>query len=91
MNETNEQRNKRKSIWIAKATAHFDTPKIRKEADKMFEKKNKKMCNMRYKHDFPDYPCSICSPKVWWWWKYGIYFKIVIILFMIMLLFILII
>jgi hypothetical protein len=33
-------RAERKAIWLQKATAHFDSPKIRKEAEKMFEDAN---------------------------------------------------
>lgn len=33
-------REERKAIFIAKATTHFDTPEIRKEAEEMFEKAN---------------------------------------------------
>lgn len=33
-------RKERKSQWIARTTAHFDTPEIRKEAEEMFEKAN---------------------------------------------------
>lgn len=39
--ETKEKRAERKSIWIARATAHFDAPEIRKEAGEKFEKANK--------------------------------------------------
>lgn len=39
--ETKQEREQRKQIWIARATAHFDTPAIRKEASDMFEKANK--------------------------------------------------
>lgn len=28
--------------------------------------KTKKMCRIKQFHDFPDYPCKICSPKNWW-------------------------
>ena len=39
---TNEEEKAfRKAIWIAKATAHFDTPQIRKEASDMFDERNK--------------------------------------------------
>ena len=33
-------REQRKRIWIERATSHFDSPKIRKEAEEMFEKAN---------------------------------------------------
>jgi hypothetical protein len=39
--ETLEERKQRKSLFISKATAHFDTPAIRKEAEEMWEKANK--------------------------------------------------
>lgn len=35
-----EQREERKALWLAKATQHFDTPKIRREAIKIFNKAN---------------------------------------------------
>lgn len=38
--ETKEERAKRKAIWMAKATAHIDNPKIRQEASAMFEENN---------------------------------------------------
>lgn len=38
--ETTEEREIRKSVWLQKATTHFDTPEIRKEAEEMFEKAN---------------------------------------------------
>lgn len=31
---------RRKAIWMAKATAHMDTPEIRKEASDTFDKEN---------------------------------------------------
>lgn len=34
-----DEKQLRKSIWMAKATAHFDSPQIRKEAEEIFEKK----------------------------------------------------
>lgn len=39
--ETDEELQRRKSIWIARATSHFDSPEIRKEASDMFDKANK--------------------------------------------------
>lgn len=39
-NETPEQRTQRKAYWIAKATSHMDTPKIRKQASDQFEAAN---------------------------------------------------
>ncbi len=33
-------REERKAKWISKATAHFDTPEIRREALEMFDKAN---------------------------------------------------
>lgn len=38
--ETKEDRAQRKAIWIARATSHFDTDEIRKEASDIFEEKN---------------------------------------------------
>lgn len=38
--ETQEERELRKSTYIAKATAHFDSPQIRKEASDKWEKSN---------------------------------------------------
>lgn len=38
--ETQQERAQRKAIFIARATKHFDTPKIRKEASEMFDKAN---------------------------------------------------
>lgn len=40
MNETKEQREERKAIYLARATAHFDTPEIRKEASNKWEEAN---------------------------------------------------
>lgn len=40
-NETTEQRAQRKAAWIARATSHFDTPEIRKEAAEQWEAANK--------------------------------------------------
>lgn len=34
------ERETRKSIWMGYATRHFDTPKIRKEASRMFDEAN---------------------------------------------------
>lgn len=44
MNEIIEkkERAERKALWIARATAHFDSPQIRRQAAAMFEKKNAK-------------------------------------------------
>ena len=39
--ETKKERLERKAIWIARATAHYDTPEIRKEASDMFDEANK--------------------------------------------------
>lgn len=39
-NETQKERELRKSTFIARATSHFDTPEIRKEASDMFEDAN---------------------------------------------------
>lgn len=39
--ETKEERAERKAIWMGRATAHFDTPKIRKEASEKWEEANK--------------------------------------------------
>ena len=36
-----KKRAERKALWMAKATAHFDSPEIRKEAEEMFETRNK--------------------------------------------------
>ena len=41
LNESKEERAARKAKWIARATAHLDTPRIRKEASDMFEERNK--------------------------------------------------
>lgn len=30
---------------------------------------NKKKCPMKYLHDFPDYPCKVCSPKEYKKWS----------------------
>ena len=38
--ETTKERRERKAQWLARATAHFDTPEIRKDAGEMFEKAN---------------------------------------------------
>lgn len=38
--ETKEEREQRKAIFIQRATALYDTPQIRKEAEEMFEKMN---------------------------------------------------
>lgn len=40
--ETKEERAERKAIYIAKATSHFDSPEIRKEASDKWEKANEK-------------------------------------------------
>jgi hypothetical protein len=40
--ETKKQRAERKAMFMAKATAHGDSKKIRKEASDLFEKKNPK-------------------------------------------------
>lgn len=40
MKETKEQREARKRRWIEKATSHYDSPELRKEAEEMFEKAN---------------------------------------------------
>ncbi len=34
------KRKERLAIWVEKATAHFDTPQIRKEAIEIFNKQN---------------------------------------------------
>ncbi len=39
--ETAEERQMRKATWMARATAHFDTPEIRKEAEDRWEEANK--------------------------------------------------
>lgn len=38
--ETPEELAQRKSIFMARATSHFDSPKLRREASKMFDKAN---------------------------------------------------
>jgi hypothetical protein len=40
--ETDEEREERKAQFIARATAHFDSPQIRKEASDKWEESNKK-------------------------------------------------
>ena len=45
MKETTKQYEERKSIFIARATKHFDTPKIRRQAEKLFNKANKENGN----------------------------------------------
>ena len=39
-NETPEEREQRKAIYIARATSHFDTPEIRKEAEDKWNEAN---------------------------------------------------
>ena len=39
--ESKKQRAERKAFFIAYATRHFDTPRIRKEASEKFDKANK--------------------------------------------------
>ena len=39
--ETPKRRAERKSVFIGRATAHFDTAQIRKEASDLWEKANK--------------------------------------------------
>jgi hypothetical protein len=29
----------------------------------------KQKCRIAMVHDFPDYPCKICSPRNWWYKK----------------------
>lgn len=38
--ESNKDRQDRKSTFIARATKHFDSPELRKEAAELFEKSN---------------------------------------------------
>lgn len=38
--ETTEERAERKAIWMARATAHIDTPRIRREAEAKWAKAN---------------------------------------------------
>lgn len=40
LHERDKERESRKSIWMSKATQHFDTPKIRKQALAIFNKYN---------------------------------------------------
>ncbi len=39
--ETKQERAQRKAIYIGRATAHYDTPQIRKEASEKWEEANK--------------------------------------------------
>lgn len=38
--ESKEERELRKQMYISRVTSHFDTPKLRKEAEEKFEKEN---------------------------------------------------
>ena len=38
--ETPEERKQRKQQFISRATAHFDSPELRLEAEELFEKQN---------------------------------------------------
>ncbi len=40
MSEEQDKREERKSLFIQKATAHFDSPELREEAAEMFDKRN---------------------------------------------------
>ena len=40
MNESLKDREQRKANWIARATAHMDSPRIRREAEEIFNKRN---------------------------------------------------
>mgnify|MGYP007044012481 CR=1 FL=1 len=40
MKENKQQQKNHKAIFIARATRHFDTPEIRKEASEMWDDKN---------------------------------------------------
>ena len=41
MMETKQERAERKSIFIARATSHFDSPKIRRQASRKWERANR--------------------------------------------------
>ena len=40
--ETEEEREERKQIFIQRATSHFDSLELRKEAEELFEKQNER-------------------------------------------------